>query len=385
MTDASQLGRQDKSSLSICMVADDFLPGKTGVGVHVQSIAKELIRRGHRISVITTRRGEQPAFEVWNGIRIYRVFSVCIYGMYQALPSVSQVHGILKENAVDIVHYHYLSLLLTQAYKAAKNLQVKHIYTYHMPVDIITQQFLTRPFRGLIFKLHVDYCNKFDLILVPSLGLIKQIRESGITTPVHFLSNPVMLGLPNESTVAPNKDKFVVLYVGRLSPEKNIPYLVKGFSLLQKIHGNCELWIIGEGDREGQLRKISEELGIAAQVKFLGFVQHDDLAQYYATADVFVLPSLVETQGIVAMEAMLFAKPVIVTNAIVGARELVDDGGNGFIVDPGNIEDLADKLIRLKEDPELRNAMGELGFRRSEHYGASRVVEALEQFYLGLF
>ena len=99
--------------------------------------------------------------------------------------------------------------------------------------------------------------------------------------------------------------------------------------------------------------------GIGERVMFMGHVEHTEMPQYYAGADVFVLPSLVETQGMVAIEAMFFAKPVIVTDRIISATELVDDGVNGFVVDHTSVQELAKKLTLLSDDAELRNRMGE--------------------------
>ncbi|MBK8576194.1 MAG: glycosyltransferase [Elusimicrobia bacterium] len=100
------------SNLSICMVTDDFLPAKTGVGFHVQQIAPELVELGHTILVLTSRCPGQPAHETWNGVQIYRFFSLPVVGFYQALPSKSDIAKILKDNRVDRVHFHYLSFMM---------------------------------------------------------------------------------------------------------------------------------------------------------------------------------------------------------------------------------------------------------------------------------
>ena len=116
-------------------------------------------------------------------------------------------------------------------------------------------------------------------------------------------------------------------------------------------------------------------------IEFLGFLDHPTLARYYAASDVFVLPSLVETQGLVAMEAMRFARPVIVTRAIVSADELVEHGVNGFIVDPDSVEDLSDRLGQLAAAPALRAAQGKASRVRADAYRPELVVDATEAAY----
>jgi glycosyltransferase involved in cell wall biosynthesis len=366
------------------MISDDFLPGATGVGIHIQCIARELTRRGARVSVITSRRKGEPAFEVWNEVKVYRTFTVKIYGFYQALPSRSTVKNILKENDIDIIHYHYLGMLLMRTYKAAKPLKARHIYTYHMAVEHLTQPMLMKPFHKLFFNLHVDYCNRFDLILAPSRGLAGQIKEFGIQTPVRFLNNPIVIDSSGDTGTKHDHEKFIVLYAGRLGPEKNLPYLFKAFALLIQKHRESELWIAGEGPMKSRLVMMSREMAIEDSVKFLGFIKHADLPQYYTAADVFVLPSVLETQGMVVAEAMHFAKPVIVTDRIVSARELVDEGKNGFIVNADSIADLEEKLLLLSRSAELRDKMGRHSLQKSESYSPEKVVDQLEQYYFSI-
>lgn len=376
-------GHDPERRLNICMVSDDFLPAATGVGIHIQRVAPELVRRGHKVCIITSRRPGEPAVSSWEGITVYRTFTVKLYGFYQALPSVSTLQRILRENGVDIIHCHYLSLLLTRTLKAVRGLDVRRVYTYHMTVDHLTQPLLMKPLRRLLFRAHVRYCNRFDLILAPSAALMASIRGYGVTTPVRFLTNPVAF-TGDEDGHTDKSSGFVVLYVGRLNPEKNLPYLLRGFAELARTRPDAQLWIVGQGDQAGRLTQLARELGIASLVRFLGFVPHDTLPQYYGMADVFVLPSLVETQGLVAMEAMRFSKPVIVTRSIVSAQELVEDGKNGFIVDPDSVTELADRLRLLADDAELRRAMGATGRERSRSYSPATVVGQLEDYYLDM-
>ncbi|HKK14776.1 MAG TPA: glycosyltransferase, partial [Gammaproteobacteria bacterium] len=107
-------------------------------------------------------------------------------------------------------------------------------------------------------------------------------------------------------------------------------------------------------------------------------------AQHYSDADVFVLPSLIEAQPMVVIEAMHFAKPVIVTRQMVSAEELVADGENGFIVDADNAADLAGKLARLDGDKALREKLGHNAHLRSQGYGLSAIIDDLEGEYADL-
>jgi len=372
------------SPLSICMVSDDFLPAMTGVGTHVKLVAPELVRRGHRVCVITTRRAGEAEVEHWEGVTIYRVRTLKAYGFYQALPSQATVRRIFQAIKPDIVHHHYVGFMMRQVCLVAESLKLPQVSTFHFSAEVLTQPLPMRPFRGLVRQLMVNLNNRFDLVIAPSCNLARQISAGGVRTPVRFITNPVVFGDSAGVLPAERTPEFTVLYAGRLGPEKNIPYLLKAFSALINQGLTATLWIAGEGPEGPALRSLCKQLRLTSQVRFLGFLDHPTLARYYAACDVFVLPSLMETQGLVVMEAMWFSRAVIVTRAIVSADELVEQGVNGYIVNPDSVADLTQRLTTLANDPALRAAMGTVSHARAGAYRPEHVVDALQASYRAL-
>ena len=365
---------------SIAMITDDFLPAGTGVGVHVQKMSREMVARGHRVTVITTCRKGQPAEEMWEGVTVYRVFSIPIYGFYQALPLRKTLRQILFQNSIGIVHCHYLSIMMLRMIRVAKAMGIPTVLTAHMTVDHLTQPVLMKPWRPLLSRCIARIYEKFGDIICVSAEYARQVERFSISSQVHFISNPIDFD-GTEVVNVPSWNNFRIFFAGRLNPEKNIQLLLRAFKLLVEKGANAELWIAGQGAQEKELRQLTESLGLTKHVKFLGQVKHNDLPGLYSTCDVFVLPSLVETQGLVALEAMRFLRPVIVTNKIISARELVDDGKNGFIVDADHPQELAERLNRLRNDSDLRRKQGEAGFERSAGYTVTAVANALEKVY----
>ena len=368
-------------SLSICMLSEDFLPGATGVGTHLQAICPELVARGHRVAVITTRRPGEPEREVWQGVQVFRVATVKLFGFYQALASARTIGAIFDEVRPDLVHHHYLGLLLLRGMRAASQRGLPQVYTYHMTEDHLTQPLPMRPLRGLLAREIVRRCNRMDLVISVSRNLARTLPAKGITAPVSYISNPVNFPDISQVEPAPRDAGFVVMFAGRLNPEKNLPLLLRGFAALRHTVPDASLWIAGEGAERQALEKVCLRLGIASQVRFLGFLDRASLAARYAACDVFVLPSLVETQGLVAMEAMRFGKPVIVARSVVSADELVDEGASGFIVDHADASQLGERLLRLATDAGLRLSMGEAGRHRSESFGPEQVLPVVEEVY----
>ncbi len=366
---------------SICMISDDFLPAATGVGVHLKLIAPELARRGYRVAVITTRRKGEPEVEQWQGVTVHRVFTVKVYGFYQALPSRATVRRILEREKPDVVHHHYVGIMMRRVCAVAQRMRLPQVSTYHFSAEVLTQPLPMRPFRGLIRRQMVDANNRFDMVIVPSQNLAKQIAAEGVRTSVRYITNPVVFEDAADVVPARRTPGFTILYAGRLGPEKNLPYLIRAFATLLQSVADAVLWIAGRGPEDEALRRLCTQLGVDARVEFLGFLDHPDLARYYAACDVFVLPSIQEAQPLVAMEAMWFGRPVIVTRAIVAAPEMVDPGVNGYIVDPDVPQELAGRLAALAADAGLRAAMGAASRRRADAYRPELVVSALEQAY----
>ena len=175
---------------------------------------------------------------------------------------------------------------------------------------------------------------------------------------------------------------FTVLFVGRLDPDKNIPFLMQAFQLFHLTCPHAELCIVGRGYIEKKLKKLSRSLGIAEVTRFVGHVQHERLSSYYESASVFVLPSTNDAFGIVVAEAMYFSLPVIVPRGLISATDLVVHQRNGFIVDPTSAEGLADALRILQEDDERRARMGRESAKRAVRFQVGIGIDRIEQCYL---
>ncbi|MGA3221985.1 MAG: glycosyltransferase, partial [Acidimicrobiales bacterium] len=153
---------------------------------------------------------------------------------------------------------------------------------------------------------------------------------------------------------------FSVLCVARLAPQKGLDILVRAIGALVEGGTDVHLTIVGAGPLEATLRRRAERCGVAARVSFAGAVGQDEMAAYYARADVFCLPSFAEGLPVVLMEAMATGRPVVATR-IMGVPELVEEGVSGLLVAPGSVDELAGALRRLAASPDLRESFGRAG------------------------
>jgi glycosyltransferase involved in cell wall biosynthesis len=159
-----------------------------------------------------------------------------------------------------------------------------------------------------------------------------------------------------------------VLFVGSLIPRKGLPFLVEAAKKVAKNKADTKFLIVGDGPLRNQLSDSIKSANLSGNFKFLGNLKDDELPAVYNCADVFVLPSIQEGQGIVLLEAQASGKPVVAFN-IGGVNETVQNKETGFLVNRGNVDELADALLKLLTDKALREKMGSNGHRFvSENY-----------------
>jgi glycosyltransferase involved in cell wall biosynthesis len=170
-------------------------------------------------------------------------------------------------------------------------------------------------------------------------------------------------------------DAFVIGWAGRFTEIKRPLDLVRTAA---KVEG-AVLVLAGDGELRDEVAELARTLGIEDRVRFLGYV--DDIGEWYAAFDAFLLTSLNEGTPVVAIEAMASGVPVVATDA-GGTRTVVDDGETGFLVPIGDVDALAERLQRLRDDPELRTRFAETGRTRTrERFSTQRMLDDVERLY----
>jgi glycogen(starch) synthase len=155
-------------------------------------------------------------------------------------------------------------------------------------------------------------------------------------------------------------NKRIVLFVGRLIHRKGLPFLIEAAARAVKEYGDIAFVIVGEGPLRNQLSSEVENLSLSKNFVFLGDVKDSLLPTLYNCADVFVLPSIQEGQGIALLEAQASAKPVVAFN-VGGVREAVLDGESGLLVRRGDSDALAEAILKVLSNPPLGEQMGAKG------------------------
>ena len=173
------------------------------------------------------------------------------------------------------------------------------------------------------------------------------------------------------------KNIFLIGFVGQLDPRKGVDTLIRSYTRFSLDHKESTLLLVGEGGMENSYRKMSETC--PGRIVFAGYL--DEIDDVMKSIDVLVLPSLWEGFGIVLIEAMAAGKPVITTTAS-NMPEIVTDGTEGFLIQPGDDKALTLKLAKLYQDPKLRKKMGEWGRKRVlKQFTLERMVSETDSIF----
>jgi len=172
---------------------------------------------------------------------------------------------------------------------------------------------------------------------------------------------------------SPEAEPPAVLTVAHMYPRKNIPVLLRAYARLRAGGVAFQGWIVGDGPCRRDWERLRDDLSLQGQVEFLGTISRRELAERYRRAAVFSLPSRQEGFGIVFLEAMAHAKPIVAARA-AAVPETVVDGEVGILAEPNDPAAFARGLATLLADGDLRRRMGAAGRRRVEIYRADRVA-----------
>lgn len=330
-----------------------------GVAVSVSTLRRELLQMGHRVTVVTARHPQAPAQEE-DVIRVpsFTWLFAPDYPLPQPRP-LPALHRFFRENRVDVIHVQIPFLLGVIGLRMGRRYGIPVVAHYHTLYDcylhyapILPQSVL----RALLWWHLRRFYRCTQATIVPSRFACQYLQRHGvqsrvvevIPTGVEFHPRVVhreeartRYGLPLECPI--------LVYVGRLAREKNLNLLLEMLPLVRNEVPNILLWLVGSGNAEEALRQQVLQRRLSQTVRLQGRVPHEHISAVYAAADLFVFPSVTETQGLVLWEAQAHGLPCVVVNE-GGAPESVRDGVDGLLV-PNDAEAFAQAVVRLlKED-----------------------------------
>ncbi len=242
--------------------------------------------------------------------------------------------------------------------------------------------------RRILRALVASYYSRAERIIAISRGVATDIAGMAPQSLRHMdvvmnagLDERVEAGaaLPPGETLP---DGPLLVACGRLVEQKGFSYLLDAMSLVRKSLPDASLWIVGEGPDRSTLEGQIANLSLRGSVRLLGF--HDNPYRFMAAADVFVLSSIFEGFGNVIVEAMASGTAVVSTDCPYGPSEIISDGVNGLLVPPRNPQALAEAIVRVLRDDDLKAKLKAGGEQRSKHFGAKTIAEAYASVFESL-
>ncbi len=348
------------SSLRIAVVTETFPPEVNGVAMTLGRIVEGLLQRGHAVQVVRPRQSRENASIARNGLDevLSKGMPLPAYGELRfGLPAKNRLAKLWSEKRPDIVHVVTEGPLGWSAVAAARKLQLPITSSFHTNFHSYSQHYgmglLKKPIDTYLRKLH----NRTQATMVPTEALMQELQARGYSN-VTLLSRGVAIQQfsPSKRSEAlraswgVGPDDVVALLVGRLAKEKNVSLVVSAYLAMKARKPGTKLVLVGDGP----LRKALEDS--CPDVIFAGVRKGEELAQYYASADVFLFGSLTETFGNVVPEA-LASGLALLSYSHAAAKELVKHRTNGLLVEAGDEMAFVAAAVELACDAELRNAM----------------------------
>lgn len=357
-TSATTVGASGKA-LSVLMLTDVYFPRINGVSTSIETFRAEMPNHGMAIRLVAPAYPNAPDDpDVWR-VPSRRIPFDPEDRLMRWRP-LNKVVAMTASPGVDLVHIQTPFAAHYAGCRLARQLRVPVIATYHTHFEEYVQHYVPRMPEGALKKaartLARHQCRALDAIIVPSPAMREMLVNYGVTTPIHIVPTGIPIGQFANGNGARFRlrhgiagERPVALYVGRVAHEKNIGFLLQSMTHAIARCPNLLLVIAGEGPALAALRHRTAMLGLAEQVRFVGYLdRRQELPDCYAAANIFAFASRTETQGLVLLEAMAAGLPVYALSHL-GTRSIIEPGV-GAIAAPDHPEAFGLGLANLIGD-----------------------------------
>ncbi len=355
--------------MKICMLTWEFPPRIVGgIARHCFGLSRALAKRNHDVHVITLEFPGAPAFEEMDGVKIHRVrielghpdFIPWTFIFNHFMEKI--VANLSRDNEFDVIHIH--DWLTAPVGIASKYYLNKPLVSTVHSIEVGRAQGLHNPNSLLIDGLEWWMTYEAKKVISCSSSMKWELEHH-----FHLPSEKITI-IPNAVDISKYQKKIdkesvkrrygiesyerMVLFIGRLVPQKGVEYLVRAIPLILQQHRNVKFVIAGDGWSKDHLERLARSAGFGDKIRFLGFISDSDLTELTMSADVLVVPSVYEPFGIVALEGMAAGVPVVAAN-VGGLAEIIEHDRTGVLVYSKNFESIAWGVNRVLSDPGYSN------------------------------
>ena len=381
--------------MRIAFFTNCYKPLINGVVSSIISLKESFEKKGHETFIFAPRvEGYQDEEK-----NIFRYHSINLTHRVKypvAIPLSLRAGQVINDFKPDIIHLHHPFVLSLPAIMYAAKLKIPKVLTIHTQYEryayyispiphIITNEAIRR----IIFNLS----DKVDIITTPSQSMKDLIGNYKIKKDIVVIPNAIDINIfrnidmhdvalfKKELQISP--DDVVVIYVGRVSLEKNIDKIIKAMAIIRdKKIDNFKFIVVGDGTAVKQLNSLADSLNLSERINFVGAIDREKVRHYYQIGDIFAFSSTSETFGMVIIEALASGLPVLAVKA-PGAVDIIQDGFDGILVED-NVSQFAEQLENLIQNKGLRKRLSLNALETIKHYSIEAVSDQVLDLYARL-
>ncbi|MBU2809897.1 glycosyltransferase family 1 protein [Acidithiobacillus thiooxidans] len=362
--------------LRIALITETYPPEINGVALTLGKAVEELRSRGHEVRVIRPRQSDESAQE-----GLVKAFPLFFYPQVKlGWASPGYINDCLQSWSSEVVHIATEGPLGYAALIAARKLRLPVVTSFHTNFDQYFSLYGIPALHHLARLYLRHFHNATRQTLVPSQGTLRRLHQQGF---LHLQQwgrgvdtqrfNPQWRDAQIRQDLGLSDEDLLLLYVGRLAREKNLPPLIAAYRKLSRNHPRAILVLVGDGPLRSEINQYTNE-----RIYCAGMQSGMNLARWYASADLFCFPSCSETFGNVVLEAQASALPIIAYDC-PGVCEQVIHGENGLLLPRDS--DLETAMQTLYSNPTERQRLGKAGRLRAESQSWTRSFDILEATY----
>lgn len=378
--------------MHILMISDVYFPRVNGVSTSIKTFRDELMKQGHKVTLIVP---DYPSQSYEDDKDIIRIDSKkVLFDPEDRLMSKAGIKSLQHKLAlknIDVIHIHTPFVAHYSGTCLARALDVPCVESYHTFFEEYLYhyiRFFPRHWLKIIARrFSRSQCNSVNRLVVPSNAMCAVLKEYGVETPAEIIPtgiHPEKFAAGEGSTFrnkySIDKDRPVMLYLGRVAHEKNIDFLLYVLAEVKQQIDDVLMVIAGDGPAVCSLKTLAGELGLNDNTMFIGYLSREHaLPDCYAAANVFVFASRTETQGLVLLEAMA-AGTAVVSTAVMGTADVLKDN-EGALIAEENVSIFSKKVVRVLNNPETEWLLEQSARQYAAKWSVSELTTRLGFLY----
>ena len=336
-----------------------------GVEKYISSLCK-MLHNDYKIRIISTYNNDnKTAFEFDKNVEIEYLID--------KMPNKKElINALNKRNLVKIIGelIKSIKIIFLKYYRnirAIKKINSDYIITTRIFHNNLVSKFANKKIIKIATEHNyhnddikyvsqlINSVSKFDYFVVVSRELKEYYCGKIIEPKVIYIPN-VLDSMPKAQS---KLDKNNVISIGRFSKEKDFVTLLKVFKEVKKSNASVNLYLIGDGEESGKIKQYIKTNNLESSVILPGFLDQTEIEKYMLNSKIYVMTSITESFGLVLIEAMSYGLPCIAFDSASGARELIKNDKNGYLVSNRNIKKMADKIVELMNCKNIYNYSNE--------------------------